>query len=261
MEGEQPPSKCAKLSDTNTESDVKPKPDPSSAPVDTEQRKRKVPTANAGSPKLDSKDEAKAGPSTASAPKEASSTFLDLDDQCQTKILEQMSPNVLSAMAEVCVKYKEIAQRFFVTKHRDFNLSSLIETPDGKFTLVQVRRLLYNFGHLIASLTINLDGLNERGGVGKLLTLVSKYCTDTLTELTFENQPNHSLVGISGMTEYVGISMLGMEMMMKGSPPGQYGTRSKTVYRRGQSSQIQELHQMNNLADLNLADLINHRFG
>ena len=295
MEGEQPPTKRAKNCDDaesaeKTESNVEPKAD--SEPVVVEERKRKIPTARVDSPKKsESEDESKPGPSKASSPFVPQSTFLDLDDDCQTKILAEMSLNDLGAMAEVCVKYKEIAQHFFASKHRNFSLSSLVETPGEKFSLSQARRLLYNFGHLITTLTINLDMLNDRNGVGKLLTLISKYCVETLGELIFENQPSSSLTGvggIGGMTEYIAISMLGMELMMKvkrwenfnslgeilidyvfpsplfssvlsfvmkGSPPGQYGTRSKTVFRRGESNQIQELHQVNNLADL--ADIAN----
>lgn len=236
MEGEQPASKRAKKSDTKTESDVEPKPGTSSpsvaaASVDIDERKRKVPKA-----------------------KVVPANYLDLDDQCQFMVLDHLSLNDLSAMAEVCVKYKEIAQSYFVQKHHNLNLASLVEVENGKFTLLQLRRLLYNFGHLISSLTINLDLLNERDGIGKLLTLVSKYSISTLYELTFEQPPNAGrrntvggdgiadiLFGISGISEYMVASMLGTELMMMDAPPGAYYTHSKTTFRRGQSVQVQEL--------------------
>lgn len=238
MESEQPASKRAKKSDTKTELDVEPKPGPSSptvasASIDIDERKRKVPKA-----------------------KVASANFLDLDDQCQFAVLDQLSLNDLSTMAEVCVKCKEIVQSFFVGKHRNVNLASLVETENGKFTLLQIRRLLYNFGHLISSLTINLNLLNDRDGIGKLLTLVSKYSISTLYELTFEEQPPTGrrggggggsiadiLFGITGVSEFVVSSMLGFELMMMNAPPGAYNTHSKTIYRRGQSIQFQELRR------------------
>lgn len=236
MEGEQPASKRAKKSDTKTESDVEPKPgpsSPSSAAASVDERKRKVPKA-----------------------KIASANFLDVDDHSQFAILDQLSLNDLCAMAEVCVKYKEIAQSHFMLKYRNLNLASLIETENGKFTLLQVRRLLYNFGHLISSLTINLALLNDRDGIGKLLTLVSKYSISTLYELTFEEQPPAPgargdggiadiLFGITGLSEYVVASVLGMELMMMNATPGAYNTHNKTTYRRGESIQVQELRRTN----------------
>lgn len=54
-------------------------------------------------------------------------------------------------MAEVCVQFKGIGQQFFAIKYRNFNLESLVDSATGKFTLLHVRRLLYNFGHLILS--------------------------------------------------------------------------------------------------------------
>lgn len=224
MEGEQPPTKRAKNSDdmesdAKTEPNVEQKAELPSEPVVVEERKRKVPTARADSPKKsESKDEPEAGPSKAPSPPNFQSTFLDLDDECQTKILAELSLNDLGAFAESSRKYQEIAQRFFASKYRNCSLSALVETPGEKFTLKQARRLLYNFGHLIATLNINLDLLDDRNGVGKLLTLVSKYSVETLDEMVFENQPSSSLTGmggIGGVTEFIAISMLGMEMMMK----------------------------------------------
>lgn len=230
VEGEQSATKRAKIcddpnSDSKTESNVERKADSPSEPVVEEERKRKIPTAKVDSPqKCESKDESKPGPSAASMAsspidfQSTASTFLDLDDFCQTNILAELSLNDLGAMAEVCVKHKEIAQHFFAGNHRNCSLSSLVEAPGEKFTLLQARRLLYNFGHLITTLTINLDMLADRNSVGKLLTLISKYCVETLHEMVFENQPSSSLTGIGGiggMTEYIGISMLGMELMMK----------------------------------------------
>lgn len=231
MDGEQPASKRGKKDDTKTKSDIEPKPSTSSVTVCTNDRRRKVPKA-----------------------KEAPPKFLDLDDYCQLEILKQLSLNDLSAMAEVCAQYKDIVQNFFITKYRNLNLASLVETENGKFTLPQLRRLLYNFGHLITSLTINLDMLNDRSGSTKLLGLLSKYCIPTIDELTFENQPKSDVThdmnvfgGISHITEYLAISMLGSELMMKDTPPGLYTTSTDITYYRGQSKQIQRFQRIGEL--------------
>lgn len=70
MEKQEPESKRIKRSDTKTESDIGPKPGPSSFTVDTGVRKRKVPKAQG---KL--------------------ANFLDLADHCQYKVLEHLSVN------------------------------------------------------------------------------------------------------------------------------------------------------------------------
>lgn len=134
----------------------------------------------------------------------------DLDTNCQLEILQRLQLNDLCTMAEVSLPFKELAQRLFVGKHRTMNLSSMVDPTTNHFSLMQLRRLFYNFGHLIWSLTMNLKHLQDHSGLTKLLALVSKYSLNTLHELIFEEQPNASDSIIGGLDEFLAVQFLGM---------------------------------------------------
>lgn len=214
MENEEPASKRAKVSDSKTECDIEPKPGPSSATTDTEERKRKVPQVKDDAIPLGCYD-SKGEQSVPKVESPGTATFFDLDNLCQLMVLDELSVNDLGAMAEVCVKFKEIAQSYFATKYRNFDMAQLVDPGTGKYTLVHVRRLLYNFGHLISSLKINVDLLNERIGLSKMLDMIRKYCMETINELAFENQPGSALGDIQGVSEYIMISFLGTRLMTR----------------------------------------------
>lgn len=73
-----------------------------------------------------------------------------------------------------------IFSQVFTGKHRNVSLTLLADPGTGKYTLAKVRQLLYNFGHLIGTLTIDEKSLDDNEQFGKLLTLVHKYCMETV---------------------------------------------------------------------------------
>lgn len=209
--------------------------------------KRKIPKpkasqAPAPTPKEETKGPAPESPKTKHAPEESAepspTELIDLNEQCMLEVLQRLKLSGLCSMAEVCVYLREVAQKFFAIKHRKVSLTSLADTPDGKYSVFKVRQLLYNFGHLISSLTIDFGQIEDRDDVCKVLTMVRKYCLDTIDELVFMNQPNER-VG-----ERFVLSLLGGELMTRDFGPGSYVGRNTVVYKPGTSIQTQTMEQV-----------------
>lgn len=217
MEGEGPSAKRAKRDDkTPAEASNKPKSVSTSSPVDKNvDLKRKVPKAK---------------------PKPIQ--FAELNEECLLEIIQRMKLGDICSMAEVCVRFKVIARKFFTVKHGKVSLSLLADTPDGQFSLLKVRQLLYNFGNLISTLTIDLDQLDDPVDCAKLLSLVGKYCLSTIESLEFPNQPNDRL------GEFLVSSVLGLQLMIRDAAPGNFNMRNKLVYQPGKSTQIQTLERI-----------------
>lgn len=68
------------------------------------------------------------------------------------------------------------------------HLGSLLIPSIHTRTLVMVRRLLYNFGHLIRSLAIQFSFLGQICHK-KLFTLICKYCFETIENVVIRNEP------------------------------------------------------------------------
>lgn len=108
--------------------------------------------------------------------------FLTLNEECIFEVFNRLSLNDLCAMAEVCSELKFAAQKYFDVVYTAVNLVWLAEQDNQMFTLLQVERLLHNFGHLISTLCINTDLLmtetpEPSDNNEKLLLMVEKYCT------------------------------------------------------------------------------------
>lgn len=117
-------------------------------------------------------------------------TFTDLDVECVSKVMQHMSVNGLYFMSELRGQ-KEVARKVFASKFQAVSLTSLAgDSAGGKFSIVDVDRMLRTFGDLIGSLTIDFDQIDHHENVCKLLTMVSKHCLDTIGELVFINHPN-----------------------------------------------------------------------
>lgn len=106
--------------------------------------------------------------------------ILDMNTQCLLEMLRRMGLSELCTMAEVNVQLKRLAVDVFAVNHRNVSLTSLADPTTGKYTLTKVRQLLYNFGHLIHTLTIDETSLDDREQYAKLLQLVHKYCVETV---------------------------------------------------------------------------------
>lgn len=220
MESDGTPAKRSKRDNkTPTRASNKPPSASTSNPVDENANvKRKVPKAKA-------EMKAKAKPLQ----------FTELNAECVLEIMQRMTLDDICTLAEVCIRFKEIAQKFFTVKHGKVSLSSLAKTPDGKFSLLKVRQLLYNFGNLISWLTIDLNQLDDPEDCAKLLSLIRKYCFTTIDKLEFMNQPNDRL------SEYVVSSVLGLELMVRDAGPGRFAMRTKLIFECGKSIQEQNL--------------------
>lgn len=165
--------------------------------------------------------------------------ILDLNEHCLLELMQRMNLADICTLAEVNVHFKEVAQKFFATNHRYVSLS-LLADETGKFTLVKARQMLYNFGSLISSLTMDLNDLNPDDDCGKLIFLVRKYCFNSIDEFAFVNQNNQT------MEQNIMASLLGIELIHRNvTTPGVYTLRSKMVYQPGQSIQTQFIERIN----------------
>lgn len=215
------PSKKIKV-EPKIGSSAAPKAEPVDEPstVGESQRKRKIPK-----PAKDSK----------AIVIDAKKLLLNLNEECLLETLQRLTLTDLGAMAETCKHLKAVARKYFGIKHRTLALSSLVSKAGGKYTAKQVRQLLYNFGDLIKSLTVDTSLLDNPEHLTKLMSFIRKYCVSTVDELVFENHPGENI------GDFIAVSWIGMELMTRNEPPGSYRTRSKTIYRQGQSDQISEL--------------------
>lgn len=110
----------------------------------------------------------------------APANFMDLDENSTFGIFESLSLDDFCSLAEAQVHRKLAAQKYFEVIYTSMNIAWLIKEDAEKFTLLQAERLLRNFGHLISTLTVNTDQLDNVADREKLLELISKYCTGIL---------------------------------------------------------------------------------
>lgn len=97
-----------------------------------------------------------------------------MNDDCVREVMDFLNLFDLCTMAEVCVQFKRVAMQTFAAKFRDVSLMSLIE-PNGFYKLAKVRQLLYNYGHLIRNLIVDVNGLaNRNDNYPKMLNLIRK---------------------------------------------------------------------------------------
>lgn len=169
----------------------------------SEKVKRKIATRkNSPESKVEPSSSSSSSPPPPSLPKEAigagqkddtqknpevkkpQTNLLDMPAHCVNEILCRMGLRELCTMAEVSIQFKLDAQRIFTAKHRDVSLKLLADPVSGKYTLSKVRQMMYNFGHLINTLTIDDNGLDDLEQYGKLLGLVHKYCFETIEKGT-----------------------------------------------------------------------------
>lgn len=113
----------------------------------------------------------------------------DLNSHCLLKVMQHLALSDLCAMAEVCVILKEVALKAFpVMFSKELRLGSLAIPSIHTRTLVMVRRLLYNFGHLVRSLSVRFSLLNQIC-YGKLFALIFKYCSKTIQNVVIWDEP------------------------------------------------------------------------
>lgn len=114
---------------------------------------------------------------------------MDMNDHCLLEIMERLELRDLCTMAEVCVRLKKLAQKFFASKYRQMSLTQLADPINGKCTMSKIRQLLYNFGYLIKSLTFDYKILHrmnaDKTSQEEILVFafVRKYCFDTIDEM------------------------------------------------------------------------------
>lgn len=109
----------------------------------------------------------------------------DLNESCLLDVMSYLDMDDLGAMAEVCVRLKAVAQTAFpIMFGVKIRAESLTIPNDCISTLVKARRLLYNFGHLIPSLTTHVTLWYK-----KLFKLIRKYCAETIEYVVVEDEP------------------------------------------------------------------------
>lgn len=164
---------------------------------------------------------------------------MDMNDHCLLEMMKRMELRDLCAMAECCVHLKELAQMFFATNYRNVSLTSMTDPRTGKYPINKVRQLLYNFGHLIKSLTIDFNDIIDHDQCVKLLHLIRKYSFETIDEVVFLNQPKRDIdIGVN-----IVVMLFGSELMLREVSAGQYRTRTKQIFQLNKMIQVQDLVQ------------------
>lgn len=106
---------------------------------------------------------------------------MQLDETCLFEIFNHLDLDELCIMAEVCTELKFAAQKYFDIMYTAVNLAWLApDNESGKFTIAQAERLLQHFGHLISTIIVNTDLLEETECKEKLLALIQKHCDGIL---------------------------------------------------------------------------------
>lgn len=231
---EPPPSKDVKrmIAKRNDSKELEPS---SSASSSSSPKKADETAVKVADDVVDKKDATEKVPEVEQPP--STTKMLDMNAHCVLEIMRCMSLRELCSMAEVNVQLKEVAQQVFAVNHRNVALTSLADPINGKYTLPKVRQLLYNFGNMIKSLTINESGLDDREQYGKLLTLVRKYCYETVDEVVFLDQPSDH------MGSLIFTMIFGQEMFYRdvGLVQRRYRTRSQITFQPRKTIQEQFL--------------------
>lgn len=173
--------------------------------------------------------------------------MLDMNDHCLLELLERLHLCDLCIMAEVCVRLKKLAQRIFHSKYRNMCLTQLADPNTGKCTMAKIRQLLYNFGHLIKSLTIDYKVLKRRKPDKTsqeevlVFAFVRKYCFATIDEVIIYydhfNESDGAVPIIMKNIQKIVIFNFGSMMFLKNIPdePDETGSgsgRSKMIFQR-----------------------------
>lgn len=175
--------------------------------------------------------------------------LMDLNDHCLLEMMERMNLCDLCTCAELCVRLKKLAQRFFITKYRKMSLTQLADSTTGKCTMSKIRQLLYNFGHLIKSLTIDYKVLNRRKADKTsqeevlVFAFVRKYCFATIDEVVIFydhfNENDGAVPIIMKNIQKIVIFNFGSMMFLKNVPEDlpEDGCKSKMVFQRPKTTQ------------------------
>lgn len=110
--------------------------------------------------------------------------ILNLNVYVLRDIFDHLNLSDLCSIAEVCVDFRELARDIFAVKHQNVSLTSLADVLGGSYTLLKVRQLLYNFGDLIKTLSIDYTRLNNLADYEKVMQLVGKYTFGHVEETT-----------------------------------------------------------------------------
>lgn len=174
----------------------------------------------------------------------ASLKMMDINDHCLLEMMERMNLESLCTVAEVCVRLKKLAQRFFATEYRKMSLTQLADPSNGKCKMSKIRQLLYNFGHLIKSLTIDYKVLNRRKADKTsqeevlVFAFVRKYCFATIDEVVIFydhfNESDGAVPIIMKNIQKIVIFNFGSMMFLKNVPEEIESERckSKMVFQR-----------------------------
>lgn len=105
-------------------------------------------------------------------------------------LFEKLDLYSLFAVAEVCIRFENLAIVTFCKKIPKILSSDMICDPDtGKFSASKVRQLLYNFGYMLEEVTVDCDNVCSRNDFFKSLHLIGNYCVDVLNAVFLINIP------------------------------------------------------------------------
>lgn len=107
--------------------------------------------------------------------KNQSSSLYGLSDECLQEIFERLTVGSLCQMANVCKRFRQIAEKAFAHKHKEFTLK-------GKWTNSLLRRALSKFGNVITSIDASEAYFEDEMDTDS----IAKYCPSKLEKLTLQ---------------------------------------------------------------------------
>lgn len=106
--------------------------------------------------------------------------MLNMNDDCLFTVFEFMDIKSLCQLANVCQRFKAIAEQIFVRYNKDFNHTNKEFIPEGKSRSNPLfRRILCKFGHLIKK--IDDKNFCDDGKID--INAIAKCCSHSLCEL------------------------------------------------------------------------------
>lgn len=108
-----------------------------------------------------------------------SSSLLQLNDKCLQAVFERLDVETLCHMANVCHRFRAVAEQTFAQKHKQFKLNG----SNARISIY--RRVVRKFGHLMQSFDASNAYFDNPSGFG--IDVLAKHCSNNLDELQLRN--------------------------------------------------------------------------
>lgn len=135
--------------------------------------------------------------SSSSDASNGASNILSLNDDCLLHVFQYLDLPSLSAVADVCSRFRENAQsQFSYSKWKNsysIVYCSCVGELEIQYRLGRIASLLRNFGHLIEAIDLEVQHYHcrtPRKYHKTFAQLLRRYCSETLDKLTLQWSPS-----------------------------------------------------------------------